>query len=65
MTRKLNIDERGEYKALYNHYLFYVDRAIENINRNGTERKFNLIVRLMADAESQMDTFKERAYQLA
>lgn len=62
MGRKLNEDERGEYKALYQHYLFYVDRAIENINRNGTERKYNLILRLMDDAEGQMDTFKGRAY---
>lgn len=62
MGRKLNKDERGEYKALYQHYLFYVDRAIENINRNGTERKYNLILRLMADAAGQMDTFKGRAY---
>ncbi len=62
MIRKLNRDERGEYKALYEHYLFYVDRAIENIDRNGTERKYNLILRLMDDAEGQMDTFKGRAY---
>lgn len=62
MGRKLNKDERGEYKALHEHYLFYVDRAAENIMRGGSENKYVLILGYMADAIMQKNELKVRAY---
>lgn len=62
MARKLNSEEVTEYQALYQHYLFYVNRALENIANNGSKRKYQIIIGLMRDADNQIEEYKRVAY---
>ena len=62
MSRKLNKDEREEYRMYYYLYDLYLRLAFKNIDRNGSQKKYKQIIVLLLHANNGMDGIKERAY---